>query len=106
MAKFLIKASYSSQGVRGVMKEGGTSRRDTVGALTSNLGGTMESFYFGFGEADAYVTVDLPDNISAAAIALAVNATGAVQVSTVVLMTPEEIDEAAKKTVDYRPPGG
>jgi uncharacterized protein with GYD domain len=106
VAKFLIKASYSSQGVQGVMKEGGTSRRDIVGALTSNLGGTMESFYFGFGEADAYVTVDLPDNISAAAIALAVNATGAAQVSTVVLMTPEEIDEATRKTVDYRPPGG
>jgi uncharacterized protein with GYD domain len=106
MPKFLVKASYTPQGAQGVLKEGGSSRRDTVGALISGMGGTLESFYFAFGEADAYVTAELPDNLSAAAVALAVNSTGAAEVSTVVLMTPEEVDEATKKTVDYRPPGG
>jgi uncharacterized protein with GYD domain len=106
LPKYLVKASYTPQGAGGVMKEGGSGRRDTIASLISALGGTMESFYFGFGEADAYVTADLPDNVTAAAIALAVNSAGAAQVSTVVLMTPEEVDEAAKKTVDYRPPGG
>jgi uncharacterized protein with GYD domain len=106
MPKYLVKASYTPQGAEGVMKEGGSGRRDSVEHLISSMGGTMESFYFGFGEADAYVTAELPDNVSAAAIALAVNSTGAAQVSTVVLMTPEEVDEATKKTVDYRPPGG
>jgi uncharacterized protein with GYD domain len=106
MPKYLVKASYTQQGAEGVMKEGGSGRRDSVGSLISSMGGTMESFYFAFGEADAYVTAELPDNVSAAAIALAVNSTGAAQVSTVVLMTPEEVDEATKKTVDYRPPGG
>jgi uncharacterized protein with GYD domain len=106
MPKYLVKASYTPQGAGGVMKEGGSGRRDTVGKLISAMGGTMESFYFAFGDTDAYVTAELPDNVSAAAIALAVNSTGAAQASTVVLMTPEEVDEATKKTVDYRPPGG
>jgi uncharacterized protein with GYD domain len=66
----------------------------------------MESFYFGFGEHDAYVTVELPDNVSAATIALQVNSSGAAQAKTIVLLTPEEVDEATKKTVKYRPPGG
>jgi uncharacterized protein with GYD domain len=105
MPKYLVKASYTPQGAQGVMREGGTSRRETIGKLVDSLGGTMESFYFAFGEADAYVTCDLPDNATAASIALAVNATGAAQVTTVVLMSPEEVDEVAGKTVDYRPPG-
>jgi uncharacterized protein with GYD domain len=70
------------------------------------MGGSVESFYFAFGEADVYVTVDLPDNISAAALALAINSTPATHIKTTVLMTPEEVDQATKKTVSYRPPGG
>ena len=70
------------------------------------MGGTLEAFYFGFGKHDVYVLADLPDNATAAALSLAVSASGAVQASTVVLMTPAEVDEATKKTVDYRPPGG
>jgi uncharacterized protein with GYD domain len=70
------------------------------------MGGSVESFYFAFGEADVYLTVDLPDNISAAALALAINSTAATHIKTTVLMTPEEVDQATKKTVSYRPPGG
>jgi uncharacterized protein with GYD domain len=105
MPKYLIEGSYSTQGVEGVKSKGGSSRRDAVAEMISGLGGEIESFYFAFGDSDVYVTVDLPDNEAAAAANLAVNATGAVDVKTVVLLTPEEIDTAAERSVGYRPPG-
>jgi uncharacterized protein with GYD domain len=105
MPKYLVKASYTPEGIRGVMKEGGTGRRDTIDKLIQNMGGSMESFYFAFGDDDVYVIADLPDNSAAAAIAMAVNSTGAVRLSTVVLMTSDEVDEATRRSVDYRPPG-
>ena len=105
MPKYLFKVSYTPEGAKGVAKEGGASRRDTIGTLAQNLGGTMESFYFAFGDDDAYVTCELPDNATAGSIALTVNSSGAAQLTTVVLMSPEEVDEASRKKVDYRPPG-
>ena len=72
--------------------------------MAKGLGGKVESFYFGFGEGDAYVIVDLPDNVSAAAVGLAVSASGLASTKTIVLLTPEEIDQAAKTQVDYKPP--
>jgi len=105
MAKFLIEASYTAEGVKGVQSAGGSSRRDAVAAVAESAGGSLESFHFGFGDRDAYVIVDLPDNESAAAVALTVNASGAATTRTTVLLTPEEVDAAAKKSVDYRPPG-
>ena len=106
MAKFLWKATYSSDGVKGLLKEGGTGRRAAIDKLTEALGGKVEAFYYALGEDDVIVIVDLPDNTTAAAISLAVNAIGAVQLKTEPLLTVEEVDEAAKKSVDYRPPGG
>jgi uncharacterized protein with GYD domain len=105
MAKFLIEASYTQSGIEGVQASGGTSRRDAVAAAVSGLGGALESFHFGFGDHDAYVIVDLPDNEAAAATALAVTAAGGATTKTTVLLTPEQVDEAAKRSVDYRPPG-
>lgn len=105
MPKYLFKASYTAEGARGISKEGGTGRRDTIAKLAENSGGRMESFYFAFGQDDAFITCDLPNNATAAAVALAVNSSGAATVTTVVLMTPEEVDEATRATVDYRPPG-
>ena len=105
MAKFLVKASYSAQGAKGVQSAGGTSRRDVVAKMAEGLGGSLESFYFAFGETDAYVVLDLPDNRSAAAASLVVNAAGGATAEAVVLLTPEDIDAAAKLSVDYRPPG-
>ena len=105
MPKYLIQASYTPQGVEGVRSKGGTSRRDAVADTVRGLGGQLESFYFGFGDQDAYVIVDLPDNEAAAAIALTVNAAGGATANTVVLLTPEQVDEAAKRSVDYRSPG-
>jgi uncharacterized protein with GYD domain len=103
--KFLFEASYTPEGVKGIQSAGGTSRVKAVTDVTESLGGKVESFNFAFGGSDAYVVVDLPDNEAAAAIALAVNATGAVSVNTAVLLTPEEVDAAAKRSVQYRPPG-
>ena len=105
MAKFLIKASYTTEGAKGVQSSGGTSRRDAVAGMAEGLGGKLESFYFAFGETDAYVVLDIPDNQRAAAASMAVNAAGAATSEVVVLLTPEDIDAAAKLSVEYRPPG-
>jgi len=105
MAKYLIQASYTLEGVKGVQSAGGTSRRDAIAKLAESVGGQIESFYFAFGDHDVYVIADFPDNESAAAVALTVNAAGGAAVRTVVLLTPEEVDAAAKRSVDYRPPG-
>ena len=105
MARYLIEASYTQQGLQGVLKEGGSGRRDAIGKLLADLGGSLESFHLAFGEEDVYVIVDVPDNVTAAAIGMTVRASGAVSTKTVVLLTPEEIDEATKKAFAYRPPG-
>lgn len=105
LARYMLCASYTTEGLKGLVKEGGTSRQDVVGKLLADLGGTMESFYFAFGEDDVYVTFEVPDNVTAAAIGLAVGQTGAVRLKTTVLLTPEEIDRAVHTTVNYRPPG-
>lgn len=106
MAKFLIEASLTADGVKGVRSEGGAARRDAVTSAIESTGGQLESFYFAFGDHDVYVIADFPDNEAAVAMALAVNSSGVVTTRTVVLLTPEEVDEAAKRTVQYRPPGG
>src|SRR3954469_11674123 len=105
MPKFLIEANYTSTGVKGIQSAGGSSRRDAIAHMAEGAGGSMESFHFGFGESDVYVIVALPDNQPAAAVALAVNAGGGATTKTTVLLTPEEVDAAAKQSVDYRPPG-
>ncbi len=106
MAKYLITASYSQSGITGVFKEGGTARAKTIENLLSSMGGSLDCFYYAFGASDCYLIVDLPDNVAAAALAAAVGASGAVtRYDTVVLLTPADIDAAAKVSVDYRPPG-
>jgi uncharacterized protein with GYD domain len=105
MAKYLIEASYRAEGIAGLLKEGGTGRRTAVDELFSSLGGTVESMYYAFGDQDVYIVGDLPDNTSAAALSMKVNATGAAACKTIVLMTPQEIDIAIKKSSRYRPPG-
>jgi uncharacterized protein with GYD domain len=106
MPKYLIEASYTREGVEGVLSKGGSSRRDAVADTAKSLGGELEAFYFALGERDAVVIADLPDNEAAAAVALTVNAAGGATAKTTVLLTPEQVDDAAKRSVDYRPPGG
>jgi uncharacterized protein with GYD domain len=105
MAKYLLEVSYLPEGAKGILKEGGTKRRQVVEAAVKAAGGKLETFYFALGKTDAYVIVDQPDHITVAATALAVNASGAASVRTTVLLTPEEIDQASKKSVSYTPPG-
>jgi len=105
MAKFLVQASYTAEGAKGLIKEGGSGRRTAVQKLIESMGGKIEAFYFAYGEHDAYVITDLPDAASGLALSLAVNASGVVRLSTVPLITVEEMDAAAKKSVAYRPPG-
>lgn len=105
MAKYLVHGSYTTEGLKGLLKEGGTSRRATIEGLINSMGGKMESFYYAYGDEDVYVIADVPDEETMTAVALVVNASGAVNVKTTVLITPEAVDAAVKKTVDYRPPG-
>ena len=106
MPKYLISANYVGEGVKGLLKEGGTSRRKAVDDLLGSLGGKVESFYYAFGDTDVYVVIDVADNVTAAALALTVGASGLVDIKTTVLMTPEEVDQATKKSPAYRAPGG
>jgi uncharacterized protein with GYD domain len=105
MAKYMIQAAYTAEGVKGLLAEGGTKRREAAVKAIKKAGGKVETFYFAFGKSDAIVIVDLPDNVSAAAAALSISTSGVVTASTTVLLTPAEIDEAAKKSVAYRGPG-
>ena len=105
MPKYLIEASLTAQGVKGVQTEGGSARREAVASAVQSAGGNLESFHFAFGDHDVFVIAEFPDNESAAAMALAVNSSGAVATRTVVLLTPEEVDGAARRSVDYRAPG-
>ena len=105
MPKYLIEARYTQEGVHGLLEKGGTARKNAVAALVKSVGGKLEAFYFAFGDIDAYVIADLPDAETAAALALTVSASGAVTAKTIALLTPAEIDAAADKKVNYRPPG-
>jgi uncharacterized protein with GYD domain len=103
--RYMIIANYTAQGEQGLLSKGGTARRESVSEMVKKLGGTVETFDFAFGADDVFTVIDLPDNVTAAAIGLAVGASGLTTVRTVVLLTPEEIDAAAKKHADYHGPG-
>jgi len=105
MAKYLVEARYTAEGAKGLAREGGTGRRAAAAKAVEGLGGKIEAFYYAFSDVDAYVIFDVPDNVSAAALALAVGQSGGINTKTVVLITPEEMDQAGKKAVDFRPPG-
>lgn len=106
MPRYMIIANYQTEGVRGVAAAGGVARRTAIEKMTADLGGRVESFDFAFGDDDAYVRVELPDEKTAVAVAMAVNSSGATRARTVVLISPEEVDEASHLKVGYVPPGG
>jgi uncharacterized protein with GYD domain len=105
MPKFLAQCNYVGEGMKGLLQEGGSSRRAVVEKLVESVGGKIEAFYYAFGETDLFVIAEFPDNVTMTAVALMVAASGAITIKTTVLLTPEEVDEAAKKTPAYRPPG-
>ena len=105
MPKYLVEVKYTLDGLRGLKEQGGSARVAAATALAKEMGGSIDSFHFAFGEADAYGVFDMPDNVSAAAVGLIVSAAGGVSTKTTVLITPEEMDAAAKKQASYKPPG-
>ncbi len=105
MSKYLVTASYSADGVKGLMKEGGSKRRAAATAAIESVGGSVDCFYYAFGDDDVVGIVDFPDDASATAVSLMINSTGAVNLKLTPLMTVEEVDAAAAKTPSYRPPG-
>jgi uncharacterized protein with GYD domain len=105
MTKYLVQSSYTSDGLTGLFKEGGSARAEVVEGMVRRLGGTLESLYFAFGETDAYFVMDVPDNVSAASVGLTISESGAARTRTTALLSPTEIDEAVRKDLAYRPPG-
>ena len=105
MPKYLISASYTAEGAKGLLKDGGTKRKATVQSFVEKMGGKVDAFHFAFGMNDVYIIVDMPDAASVSALSLNVAATGAVRLATTVLLSPQEVDAAVAKTVEYRAPG-
>lgn len=105
MAKYLIQANYIGEGIKGLLKEGGSSRRTAVEKLAESVGGTIEAYYYAFGDTDLFVIADMPDHAAATAVSLTAGAAGTATVKVTVLLTAEEVDAAVKKSPIYRPPG-
>jgi uncharacterized protein with GYD domain len=105
MGHFLIKGSYTQAGIQGVLKDGGTGRREAIDALVKSVGGTIEACYWALGDDDIIIIAEVPDNISAAAIAATVGATGAASIRTTVLLSAADVDAAVAKHPSYRAPG-
>ena len=105
MSKYLFEANYVGDGIKGLMREGGTKRRDAVVEALKSVGGSLESFYYAFGETDVVGVFDIPDQASAVALSLMINSSGAVNLHLKPLMTAEDLDEATTKTPSYRAPG-
>jgi uncharacterized protein with GYD domain len=105
MPKYLIQGSYSNEGLKGLLKEGGSKRREAAEQAVKGLGGRLEAYYYAFGEHDFVVIADLPSNVDATALSLTANVSGTLKSCMTVLITPEEVDQATKRTVKFRPPG-
>jgi uncharacterized protein with GYD domain len=105
MPIYLLRAAYRPEGAKGLLKEGGTKRRAVIQKMVEAVGGRLHAFYFAFGDEDVVSIVEFPDHVSAAAVSLAISAAGSVKIHNTVLITPEEIDAATKKSVAYRAPG-
>jgi uncharacterized protein with GYD domain len=105
MPKYMVQANYVGDGLTGLLKDGGTSRRAAVEEAAKSVGGSVDAFYYAFGETDVFAIIDMPDNATTAGLALTIAATGQVEMTTTVLLTPEEIDHATKKSPAYRSPG-
>lgn len=105
MANYLFRVNYTTEGFKGLLQEGGTSRRAAAEKALASIGGSLEGFYFGLGETDLFILADLPDNIAAAKLSVLTSATGTTSGQTIPLLTAEDLDEVAKKGASYRAPG-
>ena len=105
MPKYMFKQTTLKRVYKVFLQKGGSKRREAVAQMVEGMGGKLEAIYYAFGDTDVFGIIDMPDNISTTAVSLAVNAAGGATVKTIVLITPEEVDQAVKKSVSYRPPG-
>ena len=105
MPKYLFEAKYTAEGMKGVVKEGGSKRREAADQVIKSVGGKLESFYYAFGDNDVVGIAEFPDQLSAAAVSGTINSSGTTTIKFTPLITVEEIDQAAKKMTQYRPPG-
>jgi uncharacterized protein with GYD domain len=105
MPKYLLQVNYIGDGVKGLLKDGGSKRRAVTEKLFKSLGASLDAYYYAFGDTDLYIIADFPNHAAVTACALTVTATGTVTVKTTVLLTPEEVDAAGKMTPTYSPPG-
>ena len=105
MSKYLFYGSYSEEGYKGLLDEGGSKRIEAAKQALGSVGGSLEAFNFSFGENDFYIIVDLPDNVTTTAVTLAGNVSGTFNIKGVPLLTALELDEAIAKSVNFRPPG-
>ena len=105
MPKYLVQFSYTGDGLKGLVREGGSKRREAIEQLVKSMGAKLEAYYFAYGEYDGIAIVEGKDMVNHVAGILAINASGAVKTKTTVLITPEEIDQAVKMIPSYRAPG-
>jgi uncharacterized protein with GYD domain len=105
MPIYLWQASYTAEGSKGLIKDGGSKRKQVISQMVEKAGGKLHSFYYAFGECDAYGIVEFPDHATALAVSVTVNSVGVVQLRSTLLLPPEEVDAATKKSIAYRPPG-
>jgi uncharacterized protein with GYD domain len=105
MPKYLLQVSYTTEGAKGLLKDGGSKRRSAARTLVESVGGKLDALYYAFGDTDVFAIADMPDNAAAAAASFVLAASGAVTTKTTVLLTPEEIDQAVKTSGTYTPPG-
>jgi uncharacterized protein with GYD domain len=105
MPKYLYQGSYTDKGLQGLMKDGGTKRMEVTRRAIESLGGKMEAYYFALGGNDFFIILEVPDNVNAITGSLIANASGTVRVSITALVSPEEVDQAVKQTMDWQPPG-
>ncbi len=105
MPKFLIQATYTPDGAKGLLKEGASGRRAAVDRVVNDLGGKVEAMYFTFGEDDLVCIIDFPDAVSMAAVSLNVKASGALHTRATPLLTLDEVDKASRRQVTFRAPG-
>ena len=107
MPKYLVEGRYTSDGLKGLAREGASRRRGDIEKTIESVGGKLEAIYFAFGDADFYIILDVPDNVSAAALSVVANGSGFVTSKIIVLMTTDEMDQAIRKTttIQFLPPG-
>jgi uncharacterized protein with GYD domain len=105
MPKFLVEASYTAEGLKGLQKDKASGRQAAVTQAVQALGGALDSMHFALGERDVIIVVDLPDTVAAAALGAAVAASGLVRTQATALLTVAEMDEALTRSPAYRGPG-